>query len=70
MIREILEISKVHKVFDQVHALQDVSLTLDEGQILCLLGPSGCGKTTLLRIVAGLETADMGYVRFAGRDLT
>jgi ABC-type Fe3+/spermidine/putrescine transport system ATPase subunit len=69
VIREILEISKVHKVFDQVHALQDVSLTLDEGQILCLLGPSGCGKTTLLRIVAGLETADMGYVRFAGRDL-
>jgi ABC-type Fe3+/spermidine/putrescine transport system ATPase subunit len=69
VIREILEISKVHKAFDQVRALQDVTLTLDEGQILCLLGPSGCGKTTLLRIVAGLETADMGYVRFAGRDL-
>jgi ABC-type Fe3+/spermidine/putrescine transport system ATPase subunit len=52
-----------------VTALDDVSLVMARGEIVCLLGPSGCGKTTLLRIVAGLEQADRGAVFFAGRDL-
>jgi ABC-type Fe3+/spermidine/putrescine transport system ATPase subunit len=46
-----------------------VSLDVQEGKVVCLLGPSGCGKTTLLRIVAGLEAADGGIVRFEGRSL-
>ena len=50
-------------------ALDNVSLTVKSGEIVCLLGPSGCGKTTLLRVVAGLEQADQGQVAFAGRDL-
>ena len=70
MKRDILEISQLHKSFDQLPALQNVTLVVEEGQILCLLGPSGCGKTTLLRIVAGLETADSGQVRFGGQNLS
>lgn len=62
----LLEVVSVTKSFDRTPVLRDVSFRVDEGQIVCLLGPSGCGKTTLLRIVAGLETADSGQVTFGG----
>lgn len=45
-----------------VHALDDVSLEVAEGEFVCLVGPSGCGKSTLLDIIAGLETPDEGQV--------
>jgi NitT/TauT family transport system ATP-binding protein len=45
-----------------VHALDDVSLNIGEGEFVCLVGPSGCGKSTLLDIIAGLETPDQGSV--------
>jgi len=48
-------------------AVDDLSLTVEEGQIFTLLGPSGCGKTTTLRIIAGLEVADTGSIHFGGR---
>ena len=45
----------MHKFFDGVHAVNDVSLQIHDRDFLVLLGPSGCGKTTLLRMIAGLE---------------
>lgn len=48
----------------------DLSLTLAEGQIACLLGASGCGKTTVLRAIAGFEPLDGGAIRLAGRTLS
>ncbi len=65
----LLEVVSVSKSFASTPVLRDVSFSADEGEIVCLLGPSGCGKTTLLRIVAGLETADSGRVTFGGRFL-
>ena len=43
-----------------VIALEDISLSVEEGEFVCIVGPSGCGKTTLLRILAGLEQPSVG----------
>jgi len=65
-----IEISHVSKRFGSFVALDDVSLSIPAGQLTALLGPSGGGKSTLLRIVAGLETADSGRVEIEGVDAT
>lgn len=65
-----IEIRNVSKQFGNFHALADVSLDIEAGELVALLGPSGCGKTTLLRIIAGLETPDHGSILFSGEDTT
>ena len=52
------------------HALDRVSLTVREGEFVCLVGPSGCGKSTLLNIIAGLEKPDTGRVQADGKPVT
>jgi sulfate transport system ATP-binding protein len=65
-----IEIKDVTKLFGDFVALQDVSLDIPTGQLTALLGPSGGGKSTLLRIIAGLESADSGTVLIEGREAT
>jgi sulfate/thiosulfate transport system ATP-binding protein len=65
-----IEIRNINKQFGNFHALRDVNLDIHSGELVALLGPSGCGKTTLLRIIAGLETADQGSILFSGEDTT
>ena len=65
-----IEIRNISKQFGDFHALRQVNLDIASGELVALLGPSGCGKTTLLRIIAGLETADQGTIAFSGEDTT
>ncbi|MDR3412430.1 MAG: sulfate ABC transporter ATP-binding protein [Formivibrio sp.] len=65
-----IEIKGITKQFGAFKALNDISLEVNSGELLALLGPSGCGKTTLLRVIAGLETADAGQILFHGNDAT
>jgi iron(III) transport system ATP-binding protein len=60
-----LEVRGVSHHYGTLRAVDDVALTVEAGQVVCLLGPSGCGKTTLLRLAAGLETLQTGQILIA-----
>ena len=64
-----IEINNVTKTWGDFVALDDVTVSLPTGQLTALLGPSGGGKSTLLRVIAGLETADTGTVSIEGVSL-
>jgi multiple sugar transport system ATP-binding protein len=65
-----IRLDNIHKLFGDFVAVEDVSLTIDDGQFFVLLGSSGCGKTTTLRMIAGLEVPSSGQVLLGGEDVT
>ena len=65
-----LEVKNVSKSFDGKPVLQDISITLEQGELVCLLGVSGGGKTTLFNIISGLLQPDQGEVFLDGKDIT
>ena len=63
-----VQLKDVDKIYEGgVHAVQDLSLYVADGEFLVLVGPSGCGKTTALRMVAGLEDITEGTIQIGGR---
>jgi ABC-type sugar transport system ATPase subunit len=65
-----ITLSHLRKTFGKVVAVNDVSLSVADGEFVALLGPSGCGKTTTLRMISGLETPDSGSIRMDEQDVT
>ena len=61
-----LVVEGVSKTYDDLLVLNQIDLTADEGQIVCIIGPSGCGKSTLLRLMGGLEEPSSGNIKTRG----
>lgn len=62
----LLEIRQVQKSFDGLEVLKDISMSVEEGQVVAIIGPSGSGKSTLLRCCTGLEKAESGEIHYEG----
>lgn len=66
----IISVSHVSKYYGEKAVLNDVSLEVRKGEFVTILGPSGCGKTTLLRLIAGFQTATEGVIMIGGKNVT
>ncbi|MBI1729267.1 ABC transporter ATP-binding protein [Candidatus Acetothermia bacterium] len=65
-----LELRQISKKFGNLTAVDRVSLSVNENELVALVGPSGCGKTTLLRLIAGFEQPDSGQILMGGQNIT
>jgi len=66
----LLKVFNVYKKFGGIHALEDVSMTVEERKIWAMIGPNGAGKTTLFNLITGTLPTDSGKIEFLGEDIT
>ena len=66
----MLEVQNVHAYYGKIHALKNVSLNIDKGEIVTLIGANGAGKSTTLRTISGLLKPREGAIQLNGEDLT
>ena len=68
--KPVVQLTGISKSFDDKEVIGNLDLNVNHGEFLTILGPSGCGKTTVLRMIAGFETADSGQILLAGQNVT
>ncbi len=66
----MLEVENINTYYGQIHALRDVSITVDQGEIVTIIGANGAGKSTMLKTTSGLLKPRSGCIRLEGEDLT
>jgi len=66
----MIKLENVRKAYNTTHVLNNVSFSVDNGEIVAIIGPSGCGKSTLLKCINGLEKIDNGHITVEGLDIT
>ncbi len=66
----LLELKNISKIYGDLHALDDVSLTVDKGEWIAIMGPSGSGKSTMMNIISCMDRPTSGQVIFDGKDIT
>src|SRR3970040_820112 len=66
----MLQLEKINAYYGESHILRDVSFTIDNGEVVCLMGRNGVGKTTTLKVLTGLLPARSGQLMFDGADVT
>ncbi len=66
----LLELNEVHSYYGHIHALQGISLRVEEGEIVSLIGANGAGKSTTLRTISGLIRPRHGSIQLAGKEIT
>lgn len=66
----MLKLDQINKSYDGVKILNDISLEIEDGQIVSILGPSGCGKTTILNLILGITDVDNGRIIYNDTDIT
>lgn len=64
-----IELKEINKYYGKNHVLKNINLVIEDGEFMTLLGPSGCGKTTTLRVIAGLEKPQEGYMYMGDREI-
>lgn len=64
-----IELKQINKYYGKNHVLKDINLVIEDGEFMTLLGPSGCGKTTILRVIAGLEKPQEGFMYMDDREI-
>ncbi|TXG83589.1 MAG: amino acid ABC transporter ATP-binding protein, partial [Thermomicrobiales bacterium] len=65
----MIQLDGIHKSFGETHVLRGVSLSIDRGEVVCIIGPSGSGKSTLLRCVNYLEQPEKGRILLDGQNV-
>lgn len=72
-MEKLYELKKIHKIYKNAgsenHALNDINLTLNKGEIIVILGPSGSGKSTMLNILSGIDSPSKGIVSFVSQNI-